>query len=83
MFGCTVSCDKVSHHREFGFGREATFAEMRKDKRITRSATPEECEEFQTLPIGYTSCVPKTHRYKMIGNGWTVDVIAHILKGIT
>lgn len=60
----------------------ATFAEMRKDKRITRSATPEECEEFQTLPIGYTSCVPKTHRYKMIGNGWTVDVIAHILKGI-
>lgn len=61
----------------------ATFAEMRKDKRITRSATPEECEEFQTLPIGYTSCVPKTHRYKMIGNAWTVDVIAHILKGIT
>lgn len=60
----------------------ATFEAMRKDKRITRSATPEECEEFQTLPIGYTSCVPKTHRYKMIGNGWTVDVIAHILKGI-
>lgn len=60
----------------------ATSEQLRKDLTITRPATPEECEEFQTLPIGYTNIVPKTHRYKSIGNGWTVDVIVHILKGI-
>lgn len=48
----------------------------------TRKFTPEECEQFQTVPIGYTSCVSDSHRYKMLGNGWTVGVIAHILKGI-
>ena len=36
--------------------------------------------ELQTLPINYTSCINKTARYKAIGNGWTVDVIAHIFS---
>lgn len=45
-----------------------------------RKFTPEECEKLQTLPPGYTSCVSDTQRYKSIGNGWTVDVIAHILR---
>lgn len=45
-----------------------------------RKFTPEECEKLQTLPVGYTSCVADTQRYKSIGNGWTVDVIAHILS---
>ena len=43
------------------------------------------CEEFescQTVPIGYTNLVSKSQRRKMLGNGWTVDVIAHILNGI-
>ena len=44
--------------------------------------TPIEYERLQTLPDGYTSCVSNSQRYKMIGNGWTVDVIAHILKGL-
>ena len=47
-----------------------------------RKLTPVECERLQTLPDNYTEGVSKTQRYKMIGNGWTVDVIAHILKGI-
>ena len=47
-----------------------------------RKLTPIECERLQTLPDNYTEGVSKTQRYKMIGNGWTVDVIAHILKGI-
>ena len=42
--------------------------------------SPEEYEKLQTVPIGYTSCVKTSERYKMLGNGWTVDVIAHILK---
>lgn len=47
-----------------------------------RKLTPVECERLQTVPDGYTEGVSDTHRYAMLGNGWTVDVIAHILKGI-
>ena len=45
-----------------------------------RSITPIECERLQTLPDDYTAGVSNTQRYKMIGNGWTVDVIAHIFR---
>ena len=45
-----------------------------------RKLTPLECERLQTLPDNYTNHVSNSQRYKMIGNGWTVDVIAHILK---
>lgn len=55
---------------------------IRRGQELTRSASPEECEEFQTLPIGYTKCLSKGERFKCIGNGWTVDVIAHIFKGL-
>ena len=44
--------------------------------------TPNECEALQTVPKNYTDCVSKTQRYKMLGNGWTVDVIKHIFKNI-
>jgi site-specific DNA-cytosine methylase len=44
--------------------------------------TPEEYEKLQTVPVGYTGNVSASARYKMLGNGWTVDVIVHILKGI-
>ena len=47
---------------------------------LYRKLTPLECERLQTLPDNYTEGVSNTQRYKMIGNGWTVDVIAHILK---
>lgn len=47
-----------------------------------RRFTPIECERLQTLDDNYTEGVSNTQRYKMIGNGWTVDVIAHILKGL-
>lgn len=47
-----------------------------------RMATPIEAERLQTLPDGYTAGVSNTQRYKCLGNGWTVDVIAHILKGL-
>ncbi|MDR6883055.1 DNA (cytosine-5-)-methyltransferase [Bacillus sp. 3255] len=47
-----------------------------------RYITPLECERLQTVPDGYTDCVSNTQRYKMLGNGWTVDVISHIFKGI-
>lgn len=44
--------------------------------------SPIEAERLQTLPDNYTLGVPKTRRFEAIGNGWTVDVIAHILKGL-
>lgn len=47
-----------------------------------RKLTPLECERLQTLPDNYTAGLSDTARVKAIGNGWTVDVIAHILKGI-
>ena len=47
-----------------------------------RKFTVEECEQIQTLPIGYTKGIANTNRYKVIGNSWTVDVIAKILKEI-
>lgn len=53
-----------------------------------RKLTPIECERLQTLPDDYTNAeidakpISDSQRYKMLGNGWTVDVIAHILKGI-
>lgn len=43
---------------------------------------PIEYERLQTLPDNYTDGVADSRRYTAIGNGWTVDVIAHILKGL-
>ena len=47
-----------------------------------RKLTPLECERLQTVPDGYTDGVSNTQRYKMIGNGWTVEVIKHILNNM-
>lgn len=47
-----------------------------------RKLTPIECERLQTVPDNYTECCTDNQRWKMLGNGWTVDVIAHILKGL-
>lgn len=47
-----------------------------------RKLTPLEYERLQTLPDNYTEGVSNSARYNTIGNGWTVDVIAHILKGL-
>lgn len=57
---------------------------------IIRKLAPLECERLQTLPDGYTlvldengkQLISNTQRYKGLGNGWTIDVIAHILRGI-
>ena len=59
---------------------------------IIRKLTPLEAERLQTLPDNYTAegmdengnivSISNTQRYKCIGNGWTVDVIAHILKNL-
>jgi len=47
-----------------------------------RKLMPVEYERLQTLPDGYTDCLPDSRRYTALGNGWTVDVIAHIFTGM-
>ena len=60
-----------------GFG-----ATMVHDGQAIRKLSPVEVERLQTLPDNYTAGISNTQRYKCIGNGWTVDVIAHILKNM-
>lgn len=47
-----------------------------------RYLTVKECELAQTVPIGYTNCLTRSQAYDVLGDGWTVDVIAHILKNL-
>lgn len=47
---------------------------------IIRKLTVTECKRLQTVPDNYVFPVSDTQAYKMLGNGWTVDVIAHILS---
>ena len=47
-----------------------------------RKLTPIECERLQTVPDDYTNHVSNTQRYKMLGNGFTVEVICHILNNM-
>jgi DNA (cytosine-5)-methyltransferase 3A len=52
------------------------------DPDICRRYSVIECERLQTLPDNYTEGVSNSQRYKALGNGWTVDVISHIFKGL-
>lgn len=47
---------------------------------IIRKLTVTECKRLQTVPEWYEFPVSDTQAYKMLGNGWTVDVIAHLIK---
>ena len=53
---------------------------LTQDEVYWRKLTPLECERLQTVPDNYTNHVSNTQRYKMLGNGWTIEVIAHILR---
>jgi DNA (cytosine-5)-methyltransferase 3A len=69
-------------------GKTNTLTTVEKDnvvihRDMLRALTPLEMERLQTVPEGYTDYVSDTQRKKMLGNGWTVDVIAHIFKGLT
>lgn len=56
--------------------------ELQEGKTNIRRLTPLECERLQGVPDNYTNHVSDTQRYRMLGNGWTVDVIAHIFEGL-
>lgn len=52
------------------------------DKTNIRYFNQTELERLQTLPDGYTKCLTRNKAAGVIGNGWTVDVLAHIFKNI-
>jgi DNA-cytosine methyltransferase len=64
-----------------GFGNQGQTG-VRVEGGLWRKLTPSECERLQTVPDNYTEGVSNTQRYKMLGNGWTVDVICHIFKNL-
>jgi DNA-cytosine methyltransferase len=63
-------------------GEQANGQTLLTDGVQYRKLTLTECERLQNLSDGYTEGVSNTQRYKMLGNGWTVDVVAHILRGM-
>jgi DNA-cytosine methyltransferase len=66
--------------REDGSGQNVVMVDDLVNKPRIRRLTPIECERLQTVPDNYTNAVSDTQRYKMLGNGWTIDVIAHIFS---
>lgn len=87
LFGC-ITPDRINKRQNgqrFNEGKKF-YTLTAQDKHgiliegYIRKLTPIECERLQTLPDNYTEGVSKTQRYKMLGNGWTVDAIAHIFK---
>jgi DNA (cytosine-5)-methyltransferase 3A len=74
-----AKCLFATYYKNNSNSREGQIVET--NGRLRR-LTPNECEVLQTVPLNYTEGVSDTQRYKMLGNGWTVDVIAHILKNI-
>lgn len=80
IWGNDEKCQMIeaSHYKNYSsqrfFGIE--------DRKGLRYITPKECLRAQTVPDSYAMPVSNTQKYKMAGNGWTIDVISHILSGI-
>jgi site-specific DNA-cytosine methylase len=73
------SCVRIG---EIGKGGQGAKTGLYLTNNTVRKLTPLECEKLQTVPENFTNHVSDTQRYKMLGNGFTVDVIAYILKQI-
>lgn len=89
LFGCITPdrVEKRQNGQRFNDGKKF-YTLTAQDKHgvliegYIRKLTPIECERLQTVPDNYTEGVSDSQRYRMLGNGWTVDVIAHIFKGL-
>ena len=72
----------VNEHKAMTLRANNPNGIINKEQYYYRKLTPLECERLQTVPDGYTEGVSNTQRYKMLGNGWTVEVIKHIFKNM-
>ncbi len=87
LFGCITPdrVDKRQNGQRFNDGRKF-YTLTAQDKHgiliegYIRKLTPIECERLQTLPDNYTLGVSNSQRYKMLGNGWTVDAVCEFFK---
>ena len=89
LFGCLTPnrVNKRQNGRRFSTGEKYYTLTSMDDHGFLidgylRTATPVECERLQTLPDGYTEGITERQRFRCLGNGWTVDVIAWILSFI-
>ncbi|MCK5127514.1 MAG: DNA (cytosine-5-)-methyltransferase [candidate division Zixibacteria bacterium] len=89
LFGC-ITPDRINkrqNRQRFSEGNKF-YTLTAQDKHgiliegYIRKLTPIECERLQTVPDNFTAGVSDSQRYRMLGNGWTVDVIAHIFEGL-
>ena len=77
-----VGTDKKSVALTQPSGNNATLVRVEQEQLAWRKLTPLECERLQTVPDNYTNHVSNTRRYAMLGNGWTIEVIKHILQNM-
>lgn len=90
VIGCDFRTDEGFRFRDNGKSgtlaararNDESCGQLASINRNIRRLTPLECERLQTVADNYTNHVSDSQRYKMLGNGWTVDVIVHILKYI-
>ncbi len=79
--GMKTICDKKFNNLTTSNTHSKMYI-LNADKSKMRTLSPTEYEKLQTLPINYTKGISNTQRYKCVGNGWTVDVVAYIFSKI-
>lgn len=84
-YKATGKAPTLTRELAHGWGKNITpkcYVEIKAITGEDRLFTPLECERLQTVPDNYSSIVSNTQRFNLLGNGWTIDVIAHIFKEI-
>ena len=84
-YKATGKAPTLTRELAHGWGKNITpkcYVEIKAITGEDRLFSPLECERLQTVPDNYSSTVSNTQRFNLLGNGWTVDVIAHIFKNI-
>jgi DNA (cytosine-5)-methyltransferase 3A len=82
FYNKSIKYNKANCITPHSFRCDRSATNIVKMKNGLRKLTENECEILQGVPIDYTNGVASGKRYHLLGNGWTVDVIAHILKNI-
>ena len=75
----------INHDKSFCITTNKSHSKnyyLNTDKNMARMLERDEIEKLQTLPEGYTNILSKTEAHKVIGNGWTLEVIKHIFKNL-
>lgn len=80
IFGCLTATYYKGIRADGRPSIASAFGEFDTVKEHVRMLSPRECEMIQGVPLGYTCGVSNTQRYKALGNGFSVPIIAHLLK---